>query len=123
MHILLVSAFISTIINMLTEEDKSIGKPTPCNPPSSLPIAWIEGAAIFLAVAICTLVAAVNDYEKEKQFVQLNKVADDKKQVEIKPAQFWSDFPPRSPSSGMEWRNQSMGRSSSAATSSKSRRE
>ena len=52
MQILLVSAFISTVINLATEEDKSI--------------AWIEGAAIFLAVAICSLVAAVNDYQKEK---------------------------------------------------------
>lgn len=67
MQILLVSAFISTVINLATEEDKSI--------------AWIEGAAIFLAVAICSLVAAVNDYQKEKQFIDLNKAAEEKKKV------------------------------------------
>lgn len=40
---------------------------------------WIEGFAILVAVAVCSMVAAVNDYQRELQFQQLNKVADNKK--------------------------------------------
>jgi len=64
---LMAASIVSTVINMLTEDDLST--------------AWIEGAAIFSAVAICVIVTAVNDYQKEKQFQELNKVADDTKTV------------------------------------------
>jgi len=30
--------------------------------------AWIESFSILVAVATCSLVTAVNDYQKEKQF-------------------------------------------------------
>jgi hypothetical protein len=36
--------------------------------------AWIEGFSIFIAVLVCTNVAASNDYSKEKQFRALNKM-------------------------------------------------
>lgn len=48
MKILIGCAIISLIINMATEEEKNI--------------AWIDGVAILVAVAACTLVAATNDY-------------------------------------------------------------
>jgi hypothetical protein len=51
MQILIVCAFLSIVINMSTEDDLSI--------------AWIDGFAILVAVALCTLVAAGNDYKKE----------------------------------------------------------
>jgi Ca2+-transporting ATPase/Ca2+ transporting ATPase len=35
------------------------------------------------SVSACTLVAAGNDYQKEKQFIELNKVADDKKKITV----------------------------------------
>ncbi|CAG9462723.1 unnamed protein product [Pedinophyceae sp. YPF-701] len=35
---------------------------------------WVEGAAILAAVAVCVLVAAGNNYQKEAQFRQLNAV-------------------------------------------------
>ena len=66
MQILIVAAIVSLIINALTEDIK---------------IAWIEPSAILLAVSACTLVAAGNDYQKEKQFIELNAVAEDKKKV------------------------------------------
>jgi len=47
MQLLLVCSVVSTVVNLATEEDKSL--------------AWIEGAAIFIAVAICTNVGAFND--------------------------------------------------------------
>ena len=36
----------------------------------------IEGAAILVAVAVVVLVTATNDYQKEKQFRELNKVSE-----------------------------------------------
>lgn len=38
---------------------------------------WIEGAAILAAVAVVSLVTAVNDYEKEQQFRQLSALSSD----------------------------------------------
>jgi magnesium-transporting ATPase (P-type) len=52
MKILIVCAFINLAINLIFEEDKLLGS--------------IDGVAILVAVVICTLVAAVNDYQKEK---------------------------------------------------------
>ncbi|TMW69043.1 hypothetical protein Poli38472_001199 [Pythium oligandrum] len=40
---------------------------------------WIEGACIIFAVFIVTVVTAVNDYQKEKQFRSLNAVKEDEK--------------------------------------------
>ena len=37
---------------------------------------WIEGAAILVAVAVVVLVTATNDYQKENQFRELNKVSE-----------------------------------------------
>lgn len=34
---------------------------------------WIEGVAIIIAIIIVTVVTAVNDWQKERQFVKLNK--------------------------------------------------
>lgn len=34
---------------------------------------WIEGVAICVAIAIVTIVTAANDWQKERQFVKLNK--------------------------------------------------
>jgi magnesium-transporting ATPase (P-type) len=64
MIILCICAFISIVINIFVEG-----------------IFPIEGVAILTAVSACTLVAATNDYQKEKQFIELQKVAEDKKKV------------------------------------------
>ncbi|OQR84323.1 P-type ATPase (P-ATPase) Superfamily [Achlya hypogyna] len=42
-------------------------------------LAWIEGVSILFAVLIVTLVTALNDYQKEKQFRALNAVKEDEK--------------------------------------------
>lgn len=42
---------------------------------------WIEGVAIMLAVVVVVLVGAVNDYEKEKQFLKLNRKKEDRQVV------------------------------------------
>ena len=46
-------------------------------------LAWIEGFAIYVAVAVCSGVAAGNDYEKEKQFRKLKEVSGSKKEVKL----------------------------------------
>ncbi len=38
---------------------------------------WIEGAAIMAAVAVVVLVTAVNNFQKEAQFRELNKINED----------------------------------------------
>ena len=37
---------------------------------------WIEGAAIMAAVGVVVLVTAVNNYQKEAQFRELNKISE-----------------------------------------------
>jgi P-type Ca2+ transporter type 2B len=41
------------------------------------PNSWVEGVAILAAVAVCVLVTAVNNYQKERQFRELNDVKED----------------------------------------------
>ena len=41
--------------------------------------AWIEGAAIFIAVALVSNIGAGNDYSKQLQFAALEKTADQDK--------------------------------------------
>lgn len=55
MQILIVAACVSLAINLSQEEERN-----------KIKIAILEPMAIFLAVAACTLVAALNDYQKEK---------------------------------------------------------
>lgn len=50
------------------------GKPLP-------KVDWVEGCAILLAVVIIVLVTAVNDYNKERQFMKLNAKKEDRQVV------------------------------------------
>lgn len=45
---------------------------------------WVEGCAILLAVVIIVLVTAVNDYNKEKQFMKLNAKKEDRQVIVIR---------------------------------------
>ncbi|KAJ2553550.1 plasma membrane calcium [Coemansia sp. RSA 1933] len=40
---------------------------------------WVEGFAIIVAISVVTLVASVNDYQKEKQFRKLNAKKNDRR--------------------------------------------
>ncbi|KAA8917261.1 hypothetical protein TRICI_000599 [Trichomonascus ciferrii] len=42
-------------------------------------VEWVEGVAILVAVAIVVVVGAGNDWQKERQFVKLNKKKEDRK--------------------------------------------
>ena len=41
--------------------------------PGKSRVDWVEGVAIMVAVVVIVLVSALNDFQKEKQFVRLNK--------------------------------------------------
>jgi P-type Ca2+ transporter type 2B len=69
LKILIVSAIVSLIIDMTFEENKAT--------------AWIEGAAILVAVFICSFVASYNDYQKEKQFQALQKISENNDLVTV----------------------------------------
>ncbi|CRG85033.1 Ca2+-transporting ATPase [Talaromyces islandicus] len=45
-------------------------------------VQWVEGVAIMVAIIIVVAVGAVNDYQKERQFVKLNKKKEDR-QVKV----------------------------------------
>ncbi|TAQ87164.1 hypothetical protein B7494_g4503 [Chlorociboria aeruginascens] len=42
------------------------------------PIEWVEGVAIIVAIVIVVVVGSLNDYQKERQFVKLNKKKQDR---------------------------------------------
>lgn len=41
-------------------------------------VKWVEGVAIIAAVVLVVVVGSVNDYQKEKQFRDLNAKKDDR---------------------------------------------
>jgi len=67
--ILIICAFISIIVEMITAT------------PDHRKTAWIEGFAILCAVAISSGITTVNNYQKEKQFALLNSVSESRKMV------------------------------------------
>lgn len=74
--ILSISAVVSLLLGLYEtfyqppEYDEN-GKPLP-------KIQWVDGFAILLAVLIVVLVGALNDYNKEKQFMKLNNKKEDR---------------------------------------------
>lgn len=42
------------------------------------PVEWVEGVAIMVAIIIVVVVGAANDWQKERQFVKLNKKKEDR---------------------------------------------
>lgn len=41
-------------------------------------VKWVEGVAIIVAVVLVVIVGSVNDFQKEKQFRNLNKKKEDR---------------------------------------------
>lgn len=70
LKILIVSGVASIIINEIME-------------PLHRSTAWIEGAAILMAVVIIVTVTVVNDMKKDKEFRKLNDIAESGKKVTI----------------------------------------
>ena len=70
LKVLIVAAVISIVIEMIFSDHREI--------------AWIEGAAILVAVAVVSLVTAWNDFQKESQFIALNKFSESKNLISVK---------------------------------------
>ena len=47
-------------------------------PGGGAPVEWVEGVAILVAIIIVVVVGAANDWQKERQFVKLNKKKEDR---------------------------------------------
>lgn len=60
LRILIVCAILSIVVEAIYSEDKDTF--------------WIEGVTILAAVLVCSLVASINDYQKQSKFEELNKV-------------------------------------------------
>lgn len=71
LKILIASAIISIALQVGLASEEERGS------------AWVEGFAILVAVFVCAGVAALNNYQKEMQFIELNSVADEKKKVTV----------------------------------------
>lgn len=71
MRILIVASVLSIAIEVGTSDDDHRST------------AWIEGFAVLVAVAISATVTSVNDYQKERQFIKLNSVIDERKRVSV----------------------------------------
>lgn len=68
LRILIVAAVISLILGMVFE---------------SVETGWIEPFAILIAVAIVSLVTAINDWQKEKQFRELQNKLDSNQEIAV----------------------------------------
>lgn len=47
-------------------------------PKGEAPVEWVEGVAIMVAIVIVVIVGSANDYQKERQFIKLNRKKDDR---------------------------------------------
>ncbi|KAJ0417613.1 hypothetical protein BJY00DRAFT_303332 [Aspergillus carlsbadensis] len=47
-------------------------------PGSGMPLDWVEGCAICVAIVIVVMVGSLNDFQKERAFVKLNKKKEDR---------------------------------------------
>lgn len=73
----MIAAVISIVVNMIIEEEhRNIGS-------FLLKLAWIEGFAILMAVLVSSLVQAINNYQKEKQFRKLNEEAENRNLIKV----------------------------------------
>lgn len=68
LRILIVAAVVSLILGMVIE---------------SVETGWIEGFAILVAVAVVSLVTALNDWQKEKQFQALQGKIDQEQTIDV----------------------------------------
>lgn len=70
LKVLIGAAIISLVVSMIFEDEHR-------------EIAWVEGAAILVAVFVVSFVTAWNDYKKEEQFIKLNAYSDAQNNVNV----------------------------------------
>ena len=69
--LLTVAAVISLALGLY----QTFGQP---HKPGEPPVEWVEGVAIMVAIIIVVVVGAANDWQKERQFVKLNRKKEDR---------------------------------------------
>lgn len=67
--LLTIAAIISLALGIYQSVTAKPGEPK---------VEWVEGVAIVVAILIVVIVGAVNDWQKERQFVKLNKKKEDR---------------------------------------------
>lgn len=70
----------AAVISLALGIYEAVGQPYEPGQPQS--VDWVEGLAILVAVILVVLVTGLNDYRREKQFVQLNAKKEDR-QVKV----------------------------------------
>ena len=70
--LLIAAAGVSLLLGLAFDDDSGDSESEDNAPP------WVEGTAILIAVIIVVLVTAINDFKREKQFQELNKIKDDR---------------------------------------------
>jgi magnesium-transporting ATPase (P-type) len=68
--ILMISAIFSIVVNTIVQVEFRH-------------IAWIDGFAILCAVMISASVSSINDYQKDKQFRELNEISANSKNITV----------------------------------------
>ncbi|KAJ2181366.1 plasma membrane calcium, partial [Coemansia sp. RSA 521] len=74
MLILLIVAAIVSLAIGIYQDVRVTG-----DPEDDQNVHWVEGFAIIVAIAVVTLVASINDFQKEKQFRKLNAKKNDRR--------------------------------------------
>ncbi|KAF2736867.1 calcium-translocating P-type ATPase [Polyplosphaeria fusca] len=71
----LILLTIAAVVSLALGLYQTFGQP---HEPGEAQVEWVEGVAIMVAIIIVVLVGTVNDWQKERQFVKLNKKNDDR---------------------------------------------
>lgn len=71
----LILLTIAAVISLALGIYEAVGTPHNNGEP---PVEWVEGVAIVVAIVIVVVVGALNDWQKERQFVKLNRKKDDR---------------------------------------------
>lgn len=72
LFLLTAAAVVSLALGLYS----TFGQPRPPGAPPALD--WVEGVAICVAILIVVIVTAINDFQKERKFANLNKKKDDR---------------------------------------------
>ncbi|KAK0615692.1 calcium-translocating P-type ATPase [Bombardia bombarda] len=65
----------AAVISLALGLYQTLGQP---HPDGQASVEWVEGVAITVAILIVVIVGTINDWQKERQFVKLNKKNDDR---------------------------------------------
>ena len=73
----LILLTVAAVVSLALGIYQSIQAGKPGHDPSEK-VAWVEGVAIVVAIVVVVVVGALNDWQKERQFVKLNKKKEDR---------------------------------------------